>query len=50
MPERHTSLLEAAEFIRVLQTRQGQLIASPEEIAFSSGWIGAQDLEAAGQQ
>jgi glucose-1-phosphate thymidylyltransferase len=44
----HTSLLEAAEFIRVLQTRQGQLIASPEEIAFSSGWIGAQDLEVAG--
>lgn len=35
----HRSLLEAAEFVRVLQTRQGQLIASPEEIAFSSGWI-----------
>ena len=44
----HTSLLEAAEFIRVLQTRQGQLIASPEEIAFSSGWIESQDLEAEG--
>ena len=44
----HTSLLEAAEFIRVLQTRQGQLIASPEEIAFSSGWIEPQDLEAEG--
>jgi glucose-1-phosphate thymidylyltransferase len=40
----HRSLLEAAEFVRVLQTRQGQLIASPEEIAFASGWIGAERL------
>ena len=35
----HDSLLEAAEFVRVLQSRQGQLIASPEEIAFREGWI-----------
>jgi len=27
----HSSLLEAAEFVRVLQKRQGQLIASPED-------------------
>ena len=31
--------MEATEFVRVLQKRQGQLIASPEEIAFASGWI-----------
>jgi glucose-1-phosphate thymidylyltransferase len=35
----HASLLEAAEFVRVLQTRQGHLIASPEEIAYLNGWI-----------
>src|SRR5947209_8224596 len=36
----YDSLVEAAEFIRVLQRRQGQLIAAPEEIAFHNGWIG----------
>ena len=40
----HASLLEAAEFIRVIQHRQRHLIASPEEIAFTAGWIGADDL------
>ena len=40
------SLVEAAEFIRVLQRRQGQLIAAPEEIAFHNGWIGPEQLEA----
>ena len=42
----YDSLLEAAEFIRVLQRRQGQLIAAPEEIAFHAGWIGAEELKA----
>ena len=46
----HRSLLEAAEFVRVLQTRQGQLIASPEEIAFASGWIDADRLMREGQK
>lgn len=41
----YDSLLDAAEFIRVLQRRQGQLIAAPEEIAFHNGWIGAEQLE-----
>ena len=40
----YDSLLDAAEFIRVLQRRQGQLIAAPEEIAFHNGWIGADEL------
>jgi glucose-1-phosphate thymidylyltransferase len=40
----HASLLEAAEFISVVQGRQRQLIASPEEIAFNAGWISADDL------
>ena len=42
----YDSLLDAAEFIRVLQRRQGQLIAAPEEIAFHKGWIGADQLKA----
>jgi glucose-1-phosphate thymidylyltransferase len=42
----YDSLVEAAEFIRVLQRRQGQLISAPEEIAFHNGWIGAEQLEA----
>jgi glucose-1-phosphate thymidylyltransferase len=44
------SLLEAAEFVRVLQSRQGQLISAPEEIAYLNRWIGWDDLKAlAGQ-
>jgi glucose-1-phosphate thymidylyltransferase len=42
----HESLLEAAQFIRVLQSRQGQLIAAPEEIAYLNGWIGWDELNA----
>jgi glucose-1-phosphate thymidylyltransferase len=33
------SLLEAAEFIRALEKRQGFKVACPEEIAFRHGWI-----------
>jgi glucose-1-phosphate thymidylyltransferase len=46
----HESLLEAGEFVRVIQNRQGQLIAAPEEIAYASGWIGEQDLRKAAQR
>ncbi len=42
----HDSLLEAAEFVRVLQHRQGQLVCAPDEIAFHNGWIDAADLKA----
>jgi glucose-1-phosphate thymidylyltransferase len=41
----HDSLLEAAEFVRVLQRRQGQLVCSPDEIAFHNGWIGVEELK-----
>jgi glucose-1-phosphate thymidylyltransferase len=33
------TLLEAAEYIRAVQRRQGLLIGSPEEAAWRSGWI-----------
>jgi len=41
------SLLDAAEFVRILEKRQGFKIASPEEIAFRGGFIGAAELEKA---
>jgi glucose-1-phosphate thymidylyltransferase len=41
----HDSLLEAAEFVRVLQRRQGQLVCAPEEIGFHNGWISADELK-----
>jgi len=41
----HDSLLEAAQFVHVLQHRQGQLVCAPDEIAFHNGWIGADELK-----
>jgi glucose-1-phosphate thymidylyltransferase len=38
------SLVEAAEFVRALEKRQGFRIACPEEIAYSAGWIDTQQL------
>ncbi|PZA10728.1 glucose-1-phosphate thymidylyltransferase [Rhodopseudomonas palustris] len=39
------SLLDAGEFVRVLEKRQGFKICCPEEIAFRFGWIDARQLE-----
>jgi len=44
------SLLEAAEFVRVLQRRQGQLVCSPDEVAFHNNWIDADALRALAAQ
>ncbi|WP_298380463.1 glucose-1-phosphate thymidylyltransferase RfbA [Azospirillum sp.] len=41
----HDSLLEAAEFVRTIQNRQGMQIACPEEIAYHAGWIDAAQVE-----
>lgn len=40
----HDSLLDAAAFIGTLQKRQGLMVSCPEEIAYRSGWISAQDV------
>jgi glucose-1-phosphate thymidylyltransferase len=42
----HDSLLEAAEFVHVIEHRQGLKIACPEEIAWSKRWIDRVRLEA----
>ncbi len=41
----HASLLDAANFVRTLQTRQGLQVGSLEEIAFSAGWITPEQLQ-----
>ena len=40
----HDSLLDAGNFVRTLIQRQGLQMGSPEEIAFSRGWISADEL------
>ncbi|MEM8822490.1 MAG: glucose-1-phosphate thymidylyltransferase RfbA [Pseudomonadota bacterium] len=35
----HDSLLEAANFVRTLEVRQGLQTGSPDEIAYAAGWI-----------
>ena len=45
----HDSLLEASQFIATLEKRQGLKVACPEEIAYRSGWISAEQLEALAQ-
>lgn len=42
----HESLLDAAEFVRTIQARQGFQIACPEEVAFVQNFIDAKQLAA----
>lgn len=46
----HGSLLDAGNFVRTLQTRQGQQTGCLEEIAFENGWIDAATLEARAEE
>ena len=45
----HDSLLEASEFVRTLQHRQGLQVACLEEIAYLQGFIGKDQLVARGK-
>jgi glucose-1-phosphate thymidylyltransferase len=40
----HSSLLDAGNFVRSLQVRQGLQAGCPEEIAYEKGWISREDL------
>ncbi len=40
----HGSLLDAGNFVRTLQSRQGMQTGCPEEIAFQKGWISRDQL------
>ncbi len=40
----HESLIEASEFVHILERRQGTRIACIEEIAFRMGWLGKAEL------
>jgi glucose-1-phosphate thymidylyltransferase len=45
----HASLLEASNFVQVVEHRQGLMIACPEEIAYQCGYITAEDVRRLGQ-
>ena len=38
------SLLDAAEFVKMIETRQGVAISAPEEIAYYQHWISREKL------
>jgi glucose-1-phosphate thymidylyltransferase len=44
----HDSLVEATEFIRAIEKRQGQKVGCPEEVAFTKGWISPDQVHALG--
>ena len=39
-----SSLLQAANFVETIQSRQGIVISEPEEIAYINGFIGKEQL------
>ena len=41
----HEAMLEASLFIQTIETRQGLMVACPEEIAYRRGYISAQQVE-----
>ena len=41
------SLIQAANFVQTIQSRQGLQVACPEEIAFRHGWIDAAEIKKA---
>jgi glucose-1-phosphate thymidylyltransferase len=45
----HDSLLQASNFIQAVEERQGQMVACPEEIAYTLGYIDAERTRAAAE-
>lgn len=44
----HDMLLQAAQFVHAVESRQGFMISCPEEIAFRQGWVPAEKLRDVG--
>ena len=44
------SMLDASEFVRTLEKRQGMRVSCPEEIAFRMGFISRDDLIRLGRE
>lgn len=44
------SLIEAANFVKIIENRQGIQIACLEEIAYKNGWISKEELKKAGER
>ena len=44
------SLVDAADFVRMIEQRQGIKISAPEEIAYKNGWISKDELVASAQR
>ena len=42
--------MDAGNFVRTLQSRQGLQSGCPEEIAFEQGWIDAEELREMGEK
>ena len=45
----HEALMEASLFIQTIEKRQGLMVACPEEIAYRSGYITANELRRVGE-
>lgn len=41
----YLSMLQAANFVESIESRQGLMISCPEEIALRNGWIGKEEIE-----
>lgn len=41
----HESLVEAGQFVRTIERRQGLKIACPQKISFKKGWISAEQVK-----
>ena len=44
------SLVDAADFVRMIQQRQSIVISAPEEIAYKNGWTSLEELTAAAER